>query len=30
MDERHSSTGYVDFLARITPRSETGNSIIMP
>jgi hypothetical protein len=30
MEDRHSSTGYVDFLARMTPRGETSNSIIMP
>jgi len=28
--DRHSSTSYVDFLARITPRKEARGSIIMP
>ena len=30
MEDRHSSTGYVDFLARVTPRKETRSSIILP
>ena len=30
MDEKHSSTGYVDFLFRITPREESRSSIITP
>ena len=30
MKDRNSSTGYVDFLARVTPRQETRSSIIMP
>jgi hypothetical protein len=30
MDEKYSSTGYVDFLLRITPREENRSSIIAP
>jgi hypothetical protein len=30
MEDRQSSSGYVDFLARITPRKETRSSIILP
>jgi hypothetical protein len=30
LGERHSVAGYVDFLARLTPRDDTQNSIIMP
>jgi hypothetical protein len=30
MEDRRSSTGYVDFLARITPRKESRSSIILP
>ena len=29
-EDRHSSSGYVDFLARVTPRKETRSSIILP
>jgi hypothetical protein len=30
LEERHSVTGYVDFLARATPRDDNSSSIIMP
>lgn len=30
MEDRHSSSSYVDFLARVTPRKETRSSIILP
>lgn len=30
MEDRHSSSGYVDFLARVTPRNEARSSIILP
>jgi hypothetical protein len=30
MEDRGADSGYVDFLARITPREETKSSIIMP
>jgi hypothetical protein len=30
MEERHSATGYVDFLVRVTPRRDTSTSIIAP
>lgn len=30
MVDRHASTGYVDFLARITPRKEARGSILLP
>ncbi len=30
LQERHSNTGYVDFLLRVTPREETRSSIITP
>jgi hypothetical protein len=29
-EDRHSSTGYVNFLARIAPRGESRSSLIMP
>ena len=30
MEDRHSASGYVDFLARVTPRKEARSSIILP
>ena len=30
MADRHSAAGYLDFLARMTPREESHSSIIMP
>jgi hypothetical protein len=30
MENRSSSSGYVDFLARVTPRSESKSSIVLP
>ncbi len=30
LEERHSTSSYVDFLARVTPREDARSSIIMP